>query len=336
MTKLIARREELKQLKASTNGFRDIADCKSLEDYEKLIKKVNTVIGFNKNITKGIIFGEPFFNFFFIEHGPTLNVDFVRMATKDEDKNDGFDTLLINRLTGQFCRCNGKMFSAFKDVTMDDAAGLGWSAAVIDRDWVVMIITTANSLSIALNTKLVAADGKVLLRIDIEPLVKQKTFWERFAEYFLIKHPDRIRLLGEVFTPTPLVLRVLRRLPDFVWKEGEPFLDPTCGNGQFLAAVLIIKISLGHTDALSTIYGVDIMQDNVDECRQRLLDIAGDTPENRAIVEHNILCKDGLTYDYSFGDSPTEQLGIGDATAPTKVEKPKQEEVETTMGDLFG
>ena len=156
------------------------------------------------------------------------------------------------------------------------------------------------------------------------------------AEYFLIKHPDRIRLLGEVFTPTPLVLRVLRRLPDFVWKEGEPFLDPTCGNGQFLAAVLIIKIGLNHPCPLATIYGVDIMQDNVDECRQRLLDIAGDTLANRAIVEHNILCKDGLTYDYSFGDSPTEQLGIGDATAPTKVEKPKQEEVETTMGDLFG
>ena len=156
------------------------------------------------------------------------------------------------------------------------------------------------------------------------------------SNYFLTKHPERIKLLGEVFTPTTLVLEVLNHMSADVWVLGGNFLDPTCGNGQFLAAALIIKISLGHTDALSTIYGVDIMQDNVDECRQRLLDIAGDTPENRAIVEHNILCKNGLTYDYSFGDSPAEQMGIGDATAPAKVAKPKQEEVETTMGDLFG
>ena len=141
----------------------------------------------------------------------------------------------------------------------------------------------------------------------ISELIK-KVCIEESIDYFRVKHPERERLLGEVFTPTPVVLDMLENLPNFTWDIDKKFLDPTCGNGQFLAAVLIIKMSLGHTDALSTIYGVDIMQDNVDECRQRLLDIAGDTPANRAIVGHNILCKDGLTYDYSFGDSPTEQL----------------------------
>jgi hypothetical protein len=169
----------------------------------------------------------------------------------------------------------------------------------------------------------------------ISETTKNRCLEEAF-EYFRVKHPERERLLGEVFTPTHIVLKRLENLPEFSWDVLRKFLDPTCGNGQFLAAVLIIKMSLGHANALSTIYGVDIMQDNVDECRQRLLDIAGDTPENRAIVEHNILCKNGLTYDYSFGDSPAEQMGIGDATAPAKVAKPKQEEVETTMGDLFG
>jgi SAM-dependent methyltransferase len=123
-------------------------------------------------------------------------------------------------------------------------------------------------------------------------------------DYFLVKHPDRVKQLGEVFTPTELVLEILNQLPDQVWEEGKTYLDPTCGNGQFLAAVLIIKQELGHTNPLSTIYGVDIMQDNVDECRQRLIDIAGDTPSNWDIVRNNIRCEDGLTYDYSFDKDP--------------------------------
>ena len=123
-------------------------------------------------------------------------------------------------------------------------------------------------------------------------------------DYFLVKHPDRVKQLGEVFTPTDLVLEILDQLPAQVWDAGKTYLDPTCGNGQFLAAVLIIKMELGHPNPLSTIYGVDIMQDNVDECRQRLIDIAGDTPGNWEIVRNNIRCEDGLTYDYSFDKEP--------------------------------
>lgn len=130
------------------------------------------------------------------------------------------------------------------------------------------------------------------------------------SDYFLIKHPDRVKELGEVFTPTELVLEVLSHLSSAVWGEGKTYLDPTCGNGQFLAAVLIIKMELGHTNPLSTIYGVDIMKDNVKDCRQRLIDIAGDTPSNWEIVRNNIRCEDGLEYDYSFesGLSPSQSL----------------------------
>jgi hypothetical protein len=142
--------------------------------------------------------------------------------------------------------------------------------------------------------------------------------------YFLVKHHDRVKDLGEVFTPTPLVLEILEQLPHTVWEPLKTYLDPTCGNGQFLAAVLIIKMALGHTDALSTIYGVDLMQDNVDECRQRLIDIAGDTPANWKIVTHNIRCEDGLTYDYSFKTVEEEQKFFdGKLEAPKKIKKIK-------------
>jgi hypothetical protein len=52
--------------------------------------------------------------------------------------------------------------------------------------------------------------------------------------------------------------------------------------------------------ALSTVYGVDLMQDNVELCRERLLCGREDL---RHIVEQNIVCADGLRYHYRFDDS---------------------------------
>lgn len=142
-------------------------------------------------------------------------------------------------------------------------------------------------------------------------------------DYFLVKHPDRVKQLGEVFTPTELVLEILEQLPTTVWEDGKTYLDPTCGNGQFLSAVLIIKIALGHKETLSTIYGVDFMQDNVNECQQRLLDIAGDTPANRKIVKHNIRQGDGLLPGaYDFKTQEEEELMFDGGL---KIEKKKKE-----------
>jgi hypothetical protein len=122
------------------------------------------------------------------------------------------------------------------------------------------------------------------------------------------KEQSRIKQTGEVFTPTALVLEMIEQLPADVWEDGKTFLEPSCGNGQFLAVIAIVKRELGHKSVLASCYGVDLMEDNVAECKARLLAIAGDTAANRAIVDSNILCRDGLAYDYSFGTSPTESL----------------------------
>jgi len=111
----------------------------------------------------------------------------------------------------------------------------------------------------------------------------------------------RVKTTGEVFTPTPLVQKILDELPQEVFTDPtKTFIDPSCGDGQFLGEVLIRKIENGidFETALSTIYGVDLMQDNVDLCRERLL--CG-CEKYRHIVEQNIVCADGLAYDYSFG-----------------------------------
>lgn len=117
----------------------------------------------------------------------------------------------------------------------------------------------------------------------------------------------RIKATGEVFTPTSLVDEVLNKLPiDQFTDPTKTFLDNSCGDGQFLGEVLIRKMENGSTfeQALSTIYGVDLMQDNVDLCRERLL--CGRT-DLAHIVKRNIVCHDALTYDYSFNGTDLNQ-----------------------------
>jgi len=113
----------------------------------------------------------------------------------------------------------------------------------------------------------------------------------------------RIKATGEVFTPTLLVQEILEDLPLEIFTiPSKTFLDPSCGDGQFLGEVLIRKIENGSTfeQALGTIYGVDLMEDNVKLCRERLLCGREDL---RHIVEQNIVCADGLRYHYRFDGS---------------------------------
>jgi len=110
----------------------------------------------------------------------------------------------------------------------------------------------------------------------------------------------RVRSTGEVFTPTELVQEILDKMPKTLFKDpNKTYIDNFCGDGQFLGEVLIRKVENGidFEQALSTIYGVDLMQDNVDLCRERLL--CGQE-HLRPIVEQNIVCADALRYHYRF------------------------------------
>lgn len=113
----------------------------------------------------------------------------------------------------------------------------------------------------------------------------------------------RIKKFGEVFTPKELVDQLLDRLsPDLFKNPDCTYLDPSCGEGAFLIEVLNRKMQNGidHGQALKTIFGVDIQQDNVDLCRARLL---RGQEHLRHIVESNIVCADALQYHYRFDGS---------------------------------
>ena len=119
----------------------------------------------------------------------------------------------------------------------------------------------------------------------------------------------RVKATGEVFTPTQLVNEVLDQLPQELFSNPtKTFIDPACGDGQFLSEVLIRKLenNIEFEVALSTIYGVDLMADNVKLTQERLL--CGHE-EFRHIVEKNIVEANGIEYDYLFGEP--EEFGNG-------------------------
>src|SRR5579862_6465506 len=92
---------------------------------------------------------------------------------------------------------------------------------------------------------------------------------------------------GEVLTG----LREINAMLGLVQVETERidsrFLEPACGNGNFLAEILQRKLSVverryGKSQleyernavlTVSSLYGIDILEDNVHQCRQRLLEI---------------------------------------------------------------
>lgn len=143
------------------------------------------------------------------------------------------------------------------------------------------------------------------------------------------KSKQRVADHGEVFTAD----REVKAMCDLVKQETERiesrFLEPACGNGNFLAEVLsrklaVVKSRYGKSPAdyekysvlaITSIYGVELLQDNAAECRERLFALWDEayTANNRQaadeqcreavrfILEKNILCGDALTLRQADG-----------------------------------
>ena len=108
---------------------------------------------------------------------------------------------------------------------------------------------------------------------------------------------DRVKATGEVFTPLVLARKMVAELP--LEKRQDPnatFLDPACGDGNFLVA-LLLDLTQFHDLCWVVnrmIYGVDLMADNVETAKARL----GLTPDQPGWF--HIVCADALEYDFEF------------------------------------
>ena len=103
----------------------------------------------------------------------------------------------------------------------------------------------------------------------------------------LVKSKQRVADHGEVFTPSWMVEDMLNLVKDESERIDSRFLEPACGDGNFLKVVLQRKLATvqsryGKSEfeqnhyalfGLMCIYGIELLEDNVQECRQNLLDV---------------------------------------------------------------
>lgn len=120
-----------------------------------------------------------------------------------------------------------------------------------------------------------------------------------------LKSRKRVADHGEVFTDE----REVNAMLDLVKQETERiesrFLEPACGNGNFLAEVLKRKLNVVDNRyaksqieweryailAVSSIYGVDILEDNANECRERMFELFNNIYTNHFKGECNNDCR---------------------------------------------
>ena len=140
----------------------------------------------------------------------------------------------------------------------------------------------------------------------------------------LVKSKQRVADHGEVFTPAWMVEAML----DLVKHESERidsrFLEPACGSGNFLIPVLQRKLATveqkyGKSEfekrhhalfGLMCIYGIELLEDNAQECRDNLLEVfdsyVGADPmwhgAANAVVHANIVQGDALSMTTSTGE----------------------------------
>jgi hypothetical protein len=103
----------------------------------------------------------------------------------------------------------------------------------------------------------------------------------------LIKSKQRIADHGEVFTPAWMVEAMLDLVKGETERIDARFLEPACGSGNFLVRILqrklaAVELKYGKSDfekrhyallALMCTYGIELLADNIAECRANMLEI---------------------------------------------------------------
>ena len=161
-----------------------------------------------------------------------------------------------------------------------------------------------------------------------------------------VKSKLRVSIYGEVFTAD----REVKAMCDLVKNETERidsrFLEPACGDGNFLAEILSRKLAIVRVKykkspydwernsllTLGSIYGVDLLIDNCIECRKRLFDIwekeykfvckkecNDETRESaKFILSRNIVCGNALSLNIvdENGEDTTAPIVFSEWTLP--------------------
>ena len=148
----------------------------------------------------------------------------------------------------------------------------------------------------------------------------------------MIKSKDRISNFGEVFTSEKEVNAMLNLVESETQRIDSRFLEPACGDGNFLAEILLRKIYevkriYGKNEfelqkatftAVSSLYGIDLLHDNVCQCRKRLFNVVKESITSRLkkkntkkllevidfVLNKNIVHGDALNLTLPNSESP--------------------------------
>lgn len=201
----------------------------------------------------------------------------------------------------------------------------------------------------------------------LETMVEKPVAVER-----LVKSAERVRDLGEVFTPAATVDAMLDLLPAEMWipYPSRTFLEPACGDGNFLVAILERKLQAIPAEqvdrsyaqvlslaALSSIYAVDISVDNIVGgtpghevgARERMLNVyerwtiesldvrlTKRSPVWKSakwILEHNIQVGNMLAFDADGKPTGRDEMPLVEYS--WEPEKAKVSVAETTLGAVM-
>lgn len=125
----------------------------------------------------------------------------------------------------------------------------------------------------------------------------------------LQKSKERVKKFGEVFTPAWLVKKMCDMLDaendGHAFDIEKTFLEPCCGTGNFAVEIIGRKLEKCKTPddvrtAVASYYTIEIQEDNVLECRNRVAALVTEhfpSVNVRDILERNIVCGDFLHPD---------------------------------------
>lgn len=172
----------------------------------------------------------------------------------------------------------------------------------------------------------------------------------KISKELQIKNIKRVKTHGEVMTAKKEVCAMLDLLENKAFKPDFKFLEPACGNGNFLVEILNRKLDFLLIDSfnkndilevLKSIYAVDILSDNIKEAKKRMFDLTQEfylktlekppscsfKKEIKSILNKNIIQADflskgalfsGVKFDCIVGNPPYHKQdgGKGGSSVP--------------------
>ena len=119
---------------------------------------------------------------------------------------------------------------------------------------------------------------------------------------------ERRKKTGEFYTPYAIIKKMIDKIEPEMWSDpNRTFLEPSFGDGNFIIAILyrrIVEHGINWKSALETCYSVELVESNVDETKERIIDLLNklnieyDKDVAYEIMNRNLVCSDFFKWNF--------------------------------------